>query len=133
MKKRQSGLAYGSGAKPFVARKTGSGYRLFLNLDVMRDYAPSGRVDRFITKLAEWHKKDNRQHVPERDGVVAINMAPSAGTFGIEIVGPAHAKVIPTKKLVISIAHYLGRYHFGLGDFVDSYVAFGKPVIDKQS
>lgn len=120
------GRAIGSVSKPFIIKKSGSGWKLFLRLDVMRQYAArESMVDRFVKNVADYNKKTYGDAYPTGNEMVAINAVPTRGDgYMVVIVRPNEARAMSTKYRASSIAHHFGRYNFGLSDFVDSYVTY---------
>lgn len=120
------GRAIGSVSKPFIIKKSGSGWKLFLRLDVMRQYAArESMVDKFVKNVADYNKKMYGDAYPTGNEMVAINAVPTRGDgYMVVIVRPNEARAMSTKYRASSIAHHFGRYNFGLSDFVDSYVTY---------
>lgn len=104
--------------KPFVAEKSGSGWKLFLYRDRLRGYANARLIEKF----------DRKSSVPP-DNILAITERSEKGKakkqLGFEPA--ANATVFRTKSAASSAAHLIGRYMFGFGDMVFTYLEFREP------
>lgn len=101
--------------KPFVAKKSGSGWKLFLYRDRLHGYAPERLIEKF-----------NRRPNMPFDDIIAITERSEKGKakkqLGFEPA--ANATVFRTKSAASSAAHLIGRYMFGFGDMVFTYLEF---------